>query len=564
MPLPLANTAWPPVAVAPAIERMQEHDAWLSGDVATLEMIYGAFAHQTQVRKADKSPTGGVLSIIQRRLGFIPFWGTKLRTATVQTNRTVLHIPVAADIAAMKSDLLWAEPPNFAAQTLTTSGYTDAPTNVQGSLDAILNQDTAHMMLSEAGTLNSALGGTYYRATWNTMYVDHICVEAVDGDAAVPEYVGDRLVAVNFWESWLDENDDSVVWRHIERHEPGFIIHALYRGRSDNIGVQTTLNMQQEAVGDIMNIPGAVLDGFTVAIPTGIQRLTVSYEPNAMKNYDFRKTGGILRRFGRSDYAGQEAVLSDLDMAWSSYMFDIVAGKSRIFVPENALNIEGPGKAATWDPAQEVYAQLNVLDLKMQGMVQAQQFPIRWMEHEAAILALTKTALRGAGLGTRDYDATGEGSGRLTATGELERNKREETTRDTKKRYASAALGYIASVALELTPLVFRGRPGGAGLTVKLEFPEQQQADPTVDATVIGLLDTARAISLEQKVRRANPEWSDAEVMTEVGKIKADQQSVVQAMQNTPAADPNPLDPKAMLQKPAIRGPLSAPKPPRP
>lgn len=290
---------------------------------------------------------------------------------------------------------------------------------------------------------------------------------------------------------------------------------------------------------------GATLDGFVLNIPTGIQRLTVAYQPNVRKNRDFRKAPAPLRYLGRSDYAGNEGVLSSLDMVWSSYMRDVKAARSRLFVAEDLANITGPGRAATWDDEQEVFLQLKSLSaLDSKNLVDAQQFEIRFAEHEAAILSLTKTLLRSAGLGTRDYDPRGEGA-QLTATGELQRNRREETTRDRQKRYATNAVGYIMSVALEMDAIVYTGRGGAAGVTVDLDFPAEQQEDQEQTARVIAMLETARAISLETKVRRANPEWDDTEVREEVERIRKENPPVADALRNAQPA-PNPqADPSA-------------------
>lgn len=225
MPLPTPNTVWPPVALAPAIERMQEHDAWYTGDIDVLASIYSSYTSSTPVEQPDKPRTAGFLGI-RARLGEIPFWGTKSRAPQAQ-NRTVLHIPVASDVAAMKSDMLWAEPPRFGAMLPSTSGLRDAPKQTQARLDLIGNSADAHEELNEAGELTSALGGTYYRVRWNRNTQDHVSVEAVDGDAGLPEYRDGALYAVSFWSSYLSD-DGQIVYRHFERHQPGIIQHALY------------------------------------------------------------------------------------------------------------------------------------------------------------------------------------------------------------------------------------------------------------------------------------------------------------------------------------------------
>src|SRR2546421_9413663 len=98
-------------------------------------------------------------------------------------------------------------------------------------------------------------------------------LDAVDADAAVPEWRWRHLSAVTFWET-LDRSDGSTVLRHLERHEPGRIVHTLYQGSDDELGRPLPLG---EHPATAWAAPLVDADG---AIPTGTKRLTAGYVPN--------------------------------------------------------------------------------------------------------------------------------------------------------------------------------------------------------------------------------------------------------------------------------------------
>ncbi|GAA4176540.1 phage portal protein [Gryllotalpicola koreensis] len=517
MPLPVPNTSWPPTDFRPVFDRFREHDAWYRGDIDTLQAIYATGAPSATHAHNGEARTGGIYGTVLNGISNL-FWGKRV---TPGTRRTALHVPLAADVATMKSDMLWAEPPEFTSATADPDGLPSrAEQIVQDRLDLIMNSDEARMMFAESGELTSALGGTYFSVAWNTATNDHVYPRAHDADTAIPEWSAGRLAAVTFWSSHADGED---FYRHFERHEPGRILHGLYKGTGDNVGFPVPADTLPELAWLVTADRGKEIDPetHTVTLYTGITRLTAAYEPNVKKDRDFRKLG-TLAHLGRSDYAGVESELNAVDEAWSSYMRDLKIGRGRIFIPQNFLKTTGPGRGASWDEEQEVFAQIDsIKNVDDKAQITAQQFEIRTAAHEQMILSLSKIVLRNAGLGARDYE---ERAGNLTATGELMRDKREETTFDKQKRYATSALTYIASVALELDAIVFPGRGGIAGAQVAASWPQELQVDAEKESRIIAQLSAARAISTWTAVKRANPDWNDDLVKKEVDRINAEHQ----------------------------------------
>lgn len=525
MPLPEAGSAWPPKQIAPAFHRMNEHDAWYVGDIGRLQDIYSTDRVEATHSRNGVAYSGGLVGTFGRGLSRM-WWGR--RSISDSSPRTAVHFPLAADVATMVSDSLWAEPAVYTAGVVGAGGKRSAaPELTQSRLDLIMNSPDARMMLSEAGEPCSALGGTFYTADWNPDIADHVYVTAHDADSAVPEWAGRRLRAVTFWSTYVHGDQ---VYRHLERHERGVILHGLYEGLDEELGDRVPFDVIEETrwlAG--LSSAAAPLD---VVLPTGIRRLTVAYQPNVRPSRELRRAQGGLSMFGRSDYQGVESQLNQLDETWSSWMRDLKVARSRVFVDESMLKSRGFGQGASWDEEQEVYTILKSMAAQDNKQIEAHQFDIRVAEHERTALGLTRAILRNAGLGSRDYDDNV--SGQITATGENRLEKREETSRDKRIRYAAATTTDIASVALELDRLIFPGKGGGADIQVNAEFPSTQQSDPEKDARVISLLDAAKAISLDTKVRRANPDWDEPRIAEEVARLRAEQ--------GAPAPDPAHFD----------------------
>src|SRR5690606_10034247 len=149
------------------------------------------------------------------------FWGRPVPTNHANTR---LHVPVPADIATASADLLFSEPPRLILPKRVSSTPGVASSNpAQERLEAIFNNPLTQAELVEAAELSAALSGTFLRAVWDTTVSDQVMVDAVAADQGVPEWRYGKLVAVTFWR--VLARDGNIVWRHLERHEPGAIYH---------------------------------------------------------------------------------------------------------------------------------------------------------------------------------------------------------------------------------------------------------------------------------------------------------------------------------------------------
>jgi hypothetical protein len=512
VPLPdSTKTAWPPEPLAPVFERIASWSAWYSGHPDELVDVYGAlqsegFDSVSRARVVDRPSQfrGGVVGRLARW-----FWGTP---TPLGERRTKLHIPIAGDMAAKSSKLLFSEPLVFKVD--------DEGENVTTTQDRLneLVDDSVHVALLEAGEVGAALGGVYLRIVWDPELRARPWITAVHADAAVPEWRWDRLAAVTFWRV-LEQSGQHVV-RHLERHEPGAVWHGVYEGNDRELGRQVPLI----AYADTATIAQYAADeqrvGDMVRIDTGIPgRLTAGYVPNMRPNRVWRNlpAGANL---GRSDFQGVEPEMDALDEVWTSWMRDIRLAKGRAFVPDVYLQSNGPGQGATWDAEREIYSTLNMLPQPGAGQqITLHQFAIRVEEHARSAEELLNIVARGAGYSAQSFGLTGDTA--VTATEVVARERDSYLTRGHKILYWRPELAEIVETLLAVDAVKF-----GSGVTPQrphIEWPDGVAEDPEKVARTLQLLHAAEALSIQTRVERANPDWDEDRVLEEVRRIRNEQ-----------------------------------------
>lgn len=497
MAMPVFSGEWPPKPWDDAAREFDIFTSWWTGDVDALETIYSS---PNYVAPRPSQLMGGVRGALAR------FWYGK---PMVQDQKR-LHVPAASDIATTSADLLFGQPPSWLFNEGDAADLAGAQTRLNEIMDGA---DTVAKLL-EAAELQAALGGVYLRLLWDKTVWDKVVIDSVAPDAAIPEWRYGQLVAVTFWS--VVAKDKRGTWRHLEHHSPGKIEHALYLGDDGSIGREMPLE-SLDATKWAADRP---------VVETGVDGLTACYIPNVRPARRWRNTPG-LSALGRSDFEGVEPLFDALDEVWSSWMRDIELAKGRLFVAEEALSDNGPGRGATFDPEQKIFTGVpgNAM-LPEDGpnqMVQAQQFEIRVEEHAKTCDKLLKQILRAAGYSAGDFDDS-ETAGSITATEVSARKDKSNTTRGRKILYWQSELPKLASVALRLDSVTF-GRPDyGIKADPEMKFPVRVDQDPVALSTAISNLRAARAISTETAVRMYHPNWSNEEVDEEVQRILEEQE----------------------------------------
>jgi A118 family predicted phage portal protein len=525
VPLPTEDTTWPPAALGRVAERMSVWSAWYSGDPDELSNVYEGIGRRN-VRHPNLRPSqmrGGLVGTLARW-----FWGQPI---PVGEKRSKLHLPVASDIAATSADLLFSEPPTF----------TVADSATQDVLNELVD-DGVHAGLLEGAEVGAALGGVYLKVCWDRDLSDRPWLAGMHADAAVPEWSWNRLAAVTFWRT-LHEDANTVV-RHLERHEPGRILHGVYEGTAENLGRRVPLTEYAETTGIAAALDAEAGD----AIPTGVDRLTAVYVPNMRPNRLWRNQPAAAH-LGRSDYAGVEPFMDALDEVYTSWMRDVRLAKARLLVPDTYLTSRGPGRGALFDPDRELYEALNVLPGEGDMQIKPQQFEIRVQEHRDSAEHWLSKILQGAGYSASTFGEQTEGA--LTATEVRARERKTYRTRAKKIVYWRPPLAEIVETLLGVYAAQF-----GATVTPErpdVAFVESANEDPKILAETANLLHQAEAASTETLVRLIHRDWDDDQVQDEVDRIRDEQG----------AANPDPVElVRAAAANGAITDPAGEPAPP--
>jgi A118 family predicted phage portal protein len=491
VPLPEKNTVWPPIH--PAIRSdMEDWAAWLSANPDRLAYRYRnrgtrtyAIGQPGQVQNRPSQYRGGLVGTIARW-----FWGEPTPLGEKRAN---LHMPLARDIARTSSDLLYSEPPTLKAENKDT----------QQRLEDLMDLGMKRTLIA-SGETTSALGGSYLRIVWDVDVRPGPWISLVHADGAAPEFAhGDILKAVTFW-TVLAADGQRVV-RHLERHEPGVILHGVYEGTEDNLGKPVDLGAFEQT----KNLLPAR------ALPIG-NRLACSYIPNTMFAPDWRDIPGAAG-LGTSDYQGAETFLSSIDEAYTSWMRDVRLAKSRIIVPASYLQANGPGMGAVWED-REIYAPMNVPPTSDQPIT-LNQFAIRHEEHRATIEELVGKVIRNAGYSGQTFgdDASGPAA---TATEIKARTARSMSTRARKAELAATGIADIVEVLLMLEASGMF--PGVTGVEVErpdVVFQDSVQDDIKTLAETAALLQQAEAASTEVRVALVHPDWDEQAQREEVDRI---------------------------------------------
>jgi A118 family predicted phage portal protein len=549
---------WPPVTEAQAYMAYGEWSAWYSGAAVELERFYAGYAGQDRTGFFDPKTTAQPYTSIWRRFAF---WARQDPGAIM---RGRVHIPVASDVATKSSDLLFSDTPEILIPEAHGDDASGSGMDIEARLGEISDQDNIPSTLSEAGEIAAALGGVFMKVAWDADFREHPMLLTVHPDQAVPEFRYGKLNAVTFWK--VVQNDGKTLYRHLERHEKGAILHGLYEGDQKNLGTPVALSKVPETA-DLVDL---LTDGSTLV--TNIPELTAVYIPNMLPNRGNR--AGFL---GRSDYAGAESMMDQLDEVWTSWMRDIRLGKSRLLVPREYMMNLGRGRGAQFDVDKEVYELVNLApQASLKDQISPQQFAIRTKEHAETAETLLQRIIAATGYSAATFGLGGAENIEKTATEVKAKEKASLITRGKKMQYWSSALCDILYVLLEIDQKVFSG-PGA--LRPRLEFPNVVHEATFDIAQSVGLLKTAQAISQRTMVEMVHPDWTDEEIDAECQAIKdeiAAAPPVVvvgappeqtpggppQPGQPAPSTGPTPGGPQPAAAPPAAAGPMAGGPPP--
>lgn len=494
MPLPAdTRDPWPPRSWRLLQSDVDEAAAWYSGDGDQLSRFYGGTT-------SDGEPPRDVRDRVR-------FWRRQAQQQVRKRER--VHVPVAGDVAATSADLLFGEAPKLLVPEANGERAEAGAVAAQDRLLQMSEDIGLENTLLEGAEVCAGLGGCYLRVAWDTDVARHPLLSIVHADRAVPEFVWGQLRAVTFWRVVHDDNGQ--VWRHLERHEPGVILHGLYAGTRDNLGVRRPLDAHPSTAG---------LDEI-VPLPEGIDGLVVRYVPNVLPNR--RRRGQPV---GRADTSGNESLMDALDQTYTSWMRDIRLGQARIIVPHEFLERTwGRGGGATFNVDQELFTGLDMDPASRDAAgIEQVEFKIRTDDHAKTAYELFGRIVAGAGYAPQTFGLDADGRAE-SGTALRIREGKSLRTRARKQRYWTPAAEEILELMLAVDRAVFGTRVDV--FRPRLELADGIVNDPSELASTVDMLARARAASIETRVRMVNPDLEDAEVAAEVERIKAEESIAV-------------------------------------
>lgn len=499
------DTAWP-IMDAEVADLFSEYRGWYVGEPTDLARFYaGSVATGLDVRPSQRA--GGLQGWFARL-----FWGQPNVGTLGDLER--IHIPAPANVSALVSDTLYSEPP-----TVRIDVEGDDGVKATDRMQEILTDGGVYSVLAESAELASAYGSAYRRITVDKDISDYPIVEALPPHCAIPEWRSGRLAAVTFWRVLPDPRNG--VLRLLERHEPGMIQHQLRLGSDTKLGPVVPLGGHQET----QRIAALASDDGIIA--TGIPMLDVVHQPNIRPNPVMPH-----EYYGRSDYWGAVSSFQSLDEAWSLWMDALRRAQPLVIVPQEYTKGLGPGKGATFDPAQRVFVAIKSLDPAKTLQIEQVNFQIDVDRYQRTAAGIWRNITRNSGLSA---DAFGEESSgaQATATEIGQRGARTVATRARRVGYAMPADRRTAAILAAYDAKYYAGEGSIAEARVTVTFPDGVTPDPKKDAEIVGLLDAAAAISLQVKVKMAHPDWDDTAIAEEVSRIEKEQDKKAESLKVT-------------------------------
>lgn len=415
-----------------------------------------------------------------------------------------LHVPIAADIAATSSDLLFSEEPRF----MCVHENTEENENPQQKrLDALIESNNIHSKLNEAAESSAALGDVYLKLGWRQNDMDHPTIQIVQPDNAWPQYILGELQCVHFFSILKRDFEKECVTRIYERYERGKIVMSAFIGTEEALGTE-----HPELITQL---------GFEDTIIPPVQDMLAVHIPNMRPNREWRDL-----ELGRSDSDGLRDLMDALDEAYSSWMRDIRLAKARLIVPmEYVRRLDVgtlPDNKYTYEFDEDVET-LVALDINTDhatgNPITPSQFSIRATEHEQTCTALIQEIVSKAGYSPQTFGLQISGMAQ-SGTALHIREKKSYNTRGKKQTYWKAPLERIMTAMVHLDAALYPKAGSHADDTVTVHFSDSMANDLTTIAAAIEMLDRASALSTQIKVQMQHPDWTQKQVNDEVERVK--------------------------------------------
>ena len=418
-----------------------------------------------------------------------------------------IHVPIAADIAATSSDLLFGEE----MQIYVNDDKEERIDECQLRMETITTKNNFHALLCEAAESASALGDVYFKVCWDRERQDYPIIRLVQGDDAWPEYRLGVPFAIHIFTDVKQGNLEGMkttVFRTHECYMKGRIETQLYRGTTDSLGTQLDdWELEQLGIEPVIEVP--------------VDAMLAIHIPNIRPNRMFR--GSFM---GRSDFDNQRDLMDALDEAYSSWVRDIRLGKARLLVPAEYLRRNVSEMFDTdrqiptfeFDEDVETLCALDVNTDHASGITPS-QFSIRSHDHQVTCIDIMTRIVTGAGYAPQTFGIGVEGIAQ-SGTALRIREKKSYSTTGKKQAYWQDALEELLTSMVHLDSRLYPGKGSREDVHVHVRFSDVITGDLPTTAQSLQLLTAAQAASTEVKVKLLHPDWTSAQVDNEVKMIQ--------------------------------------------
>ena len=383
MPLPADNTKLPFEGWEDVFRKYAEYAAWYSGDPERLKKYYSSAEGKDR------------------------FWANDRKDKVL--------LPIVNEIARLSADLLFSEAPEINFNSDET----------KKRMDEILELNFFQSKALEAAETQSPMGGIYLKVNYDAEHFDFPLFSIAQPDNAIPEFRNGFLIAVDFFKDVTPEKQQDSTTRYwlVERQEQGKILNGLYKGSTDKLGKQISLDALDET---------AELEE---EITTGINDILVRYVPNMLPNPLWRGS-----QVGQSDIAQSITLIESLCETYSDWRRELELAKARIVVPEQWLERSDDG-TFKFDKDQELFTTLQIDPISTKGAsgFTIAQFQIRSQQYQETAQDYLERIIMSAGYSPQSFGFKGDG-GAMTATEIKSRQDRTYKTLSKKQQYWKVAL----------------------------------------------------------------------------------------------------------------------------
>lgn len=404
------------------------------------------------------------------------------------------------------TDAVYYPTVRIAAQLLADFLFGTAPTISSGTLDdEVLGEAFAHLpaRLLEGAATCAVQGEVYLRPTWDGELHPWPLLTIVPGRRVIPRFRHGVLAEALVVTEKNAGSQGQDVWRLIEHHHrdgaTGVISYSAWEGTDDRLG-------------QIVPLPESPWPD-----PTGTGQDTISPGVAGLLLHHVPFTRDGEDDHGVSPFDGAEGLILALHRLYSQEQHDAEMARRRVAVPSAYLKRDRRGnpvmdrRTDVFELADEAAGPVGqerpIVPLEFSDdLIDRERIAGRWVEF------LTACGIAPQSLG-KDAGAAESGTARRLA---------QALTLRTVGRAGGYWLAGLQPCLVQMLQLarteLGQQVPPGAEVAVSLGDPIGD--DPEAQARTLATLDSAEAISTEQKVRRLHPEWDDRQVDTEVAAIE--------------------------------------------